>query len=312
MAAKPTVDVIIPVYNAELYIYEALSSIQKQTYPVNKIIIVDDGSTDKSQAEIQRFKNRTKVPVEYIRTQNMGPAHARNIGIKASTADYISIHDADDVALPNKIESQIDLVLKNPEILFVHANYIFTNAEGKHIETRKHNRNKGTPLEGDVSKSIYYKVEDISTPTALIKRSLFNEVGLFDESMRYAEDLDMWMRISKKTKFGYIPEVSLHMRRHETNTTNSSRMFAAMFTFYNRWLSEFPDDSPTTLGLKRYLPYRALLSSGDRLNIKTKLDKKIQDRLLPFGNIYLAILVRIPYWIGKAIQRLFSSRNYLP
>jgi glycosyltransferase involved in cell wall biosynthesis len=303
--SSPTIDVIIPVYNTEAYIIEALKSIEKQTYPVHKVFVINDASTDKSREKILAYKSTSNLSIEYIElSKNRGPAHARNVGIKLSSAKFLSFHDADDTITPDKIERQIKYMTENPKVLLTHTNFIYTDESGKHIETSIHNRRKGVPLHGDVRKSIFYNIFYLSAPTVIVARTALDQVGLFDENMRYGEDMDMWIKISKISNFGYIPEICLYMRRHATNTTNYlDKMFEGLFPFYNKWLMEFPDDTPVVKGVKISIPYYAFKAKSHRKFIEKELKPDLKVKLFPFGSLSNAIITSIPWWIVKFIKK---------
>jgi len=111
-AKLPLVSVVIPVYNVEQYIQEALDSALKQTYRNIEIIVVDDGSPDNSVAIIQKRYNDPRLRI--VRQRNRGLAGARNTGIRHASGQYVAFLDSDDFWQPNKIELQIDAMLKNP------------------------------------------------------------------------------------------------------------------------------------------------------------------------------------------------------
>jgi glycosyltransferase involved in cell wall biosynthesis len=302
---EPSVDVIIPVYNTELYIIEALESIERQTYPINKVFVINDASTDRSRDKILNYKEKSPLNIEYIELkENKGPAHARNIGIKLSNADYLSFHDADDVITPDKISLQVAYMAEHHDVLFTHTNFVFMDGEGKHIETEHYNRRRGVPVEGDVRELIYYNIFFMSSPTVVIARSAFDRVGLFDENMRYGEDMDIWMKISKISDFGYIPKVCLYMRRHASNTTNSQKMFEGLFPFYNRWLMEFPNDTYVVKSIRTAMPYLAFKSKSRRKFIEQNLREDIQRKLFPFG-LTFAILTGFPRWTLKFFKKMY-------
>lgn len=302
----PTVDVIIPLYNAELYITEALESMERQTYPINKVFVINDASTDKSRDKLLKYKENSRLNIEYIELkENRGPAHARNVGIKLSQADFLSFHDADDVIVPDKIERQIKYMVDQPEVLLTHTNFIYTDEKGEHIETEHYNRRRGVPLHGDVSRLIFYNIFYLSAPTVIITRRAIDRVGLFDEEMRYGEDMDMWIKISKISEFGYIPEVCLYMRRHTGNTTNSKKMFEGLFPFYNKWLMEFPNDTVAVKGVKTSIPYHAFKSRERRFFIHQNLKDEIKRKLFPLGSLEFAIAIGFPRWVMKFFKKIF-------
>ena len=200
-----SVSVVIPAFNAGESIGRALDSVFAQTLKPNEVIVVDDGSSDDTRDETKRYGRKVK----YIHQENGGPSKARNTGIEAAKATWIAFLDADDEWLPTKLEEQIELLQRHPELMWCGANAI-NNNQG--IETyRSSPLNASEGLAGRDYFDSYllavgneYIIE--ATNTFVIKRCVFDEVGMFDTSFVRAEDSDMWCRIAfEYPKFGYIP-----------------------------------------------------------------------------------------------------------
>jgi glycosyltransferase involved in cell wall biosynthesis len=205
----PKVSVIIPVYNAEKYIKDAIDSVLNQTYKDLEIVVVDDGSTDKTKeiVEIQRRKVvRVHVDIEYIYQMNKGPGAARNTGIKAATGEYIAFLDSDDMWMPEKIGKQVVKFKENPDYGLIHTDRIRLEPDGTLRTT------KGKTLEGDVFKELLMG-NFIVCSSVLIKKSCFDDIGLFDEDRNNrAEDYDIWLRIAKNYQIGFIAEPLIRYR----------------------------------------------------------------------------------------------------
>ncbi|MCS7351792.1 MAG: glycosyltransferase family A protein, partial [Anaerolineae bacterium] len=127
MRAK--VSVIIPCYNQGMFLAEAIQSIIDQDYSDKEIIVVDDGSTDNTRDVVLRFKDK----IMYIRQDNKGVARARNIGIQASSGDYIAFLDADDVALPGRLKLEAEILDQFPEVGLVASDAYLINEMGHPI-----------------------------------------------------------------------------------------------------------------------------------------------------------------------------------
>ncbi len=191
------IDVIIPMYNSRNTIFDCINSVLKQTRIdlINAIIIVDDGSTDDCALYIKNvFCDENKIKL--IRKENGGVSTARNVGIKASKAKWIALLDSDDIWLPEKIEKQWEMVSKYKKIQFIGCN---RNNEKVHWGKRVRHDLYMLDLRHILIKTWPH------TSTALIRREIFDEVGFFNENMRYAEDGDMWNRIACKYPLFYIP-----------------------------------------------------------------------------------------------------------
>ena len=165
------ISVVIPAYNAEDTIIDCLHGVLEQTRAdlIEEILIIDDGSKDNTVEVIN--SNITDNRVKVISKENGGVSTARNLGIKTAKAEWIALLDSDDVWKPNKIEKQIEAIKKYPDISFIGAN---RNAE---------NVKMGKRIEGNLYSLTLRNILVKNWPhtsTALIKKSVFDEVGLFD------------------------------------------------------------------------------------------------------------------------------------
>lgn len=182
------ISTIIPMYNSSDTIVSAIESVLNQTYsePL-EIIVVNDGSTDGCEEIVQKIidNNKTNRIIKLINKENGGVSTARNCGIKEATGEWIALLDSDDVWLPEKLEKQIEVIEKNPQIKFLGTNvndevYPFFGKAKLDLFTLN-------------AMQIILKWYP-STPTILAKKSLFIKAGLFDESRRQGEDCDLWLR----------------------------------------------------------------------------------------------------------------------
>jgi len=194
MIEKPLISIVIPTYNSAQFVGAAVESVLKQTYSHFEIIVVDDGSTDNTASVLAPYKDR----IQYIKKQNGGPASARNIGIKQARGEYVAFLDADDVWLPPKLETQLDAM--NGDIALV--------GEGDF--------HKG---ECSSSRIITYKEllqkNYFCNSSVIVKKSCFDEVGLYNESPEFkaVEDWDMWLRIANKFPVQLLPSNLVQIRQ---------------------------------------------------------------------------------------------------
>jgi glycosyltransferase involved in cell wall biosynthesis len=197
---------VIPAFNAGASIARAIKSVLSQTLLPDEIIVVDDGSGDNTREETLRFGDK----VRYIRQENQGPGQARNTGIKAAKSTWIAFLDSDDEWMPNRLEAQIGLLRRNPDLMWCGANAVNNNGG---TETFRSNPDKAARgLAGrDCFDCYLTAVGDghiiEATNTFLIRKDVFDAAGLFDPTFLRAEDSDMWCRIAfAYPKFGYINE----------------------------------------------------------------------------------------------------------
>jgi len=190
----PKVSVITPLYNAKRYIEKAINSILNQTYKDLESIVIDDGSTDGS-GELVKDKFGDKV--RYIYQENRGAAAAVNKGISLSQGDYIAFCDSDDWWLPNKLEKQIQFLETNQNFGLVYSD-AFLAKEG--VPTRKTwlQSRQALPCSGSKEKclvSLFTKNFIPAPLTVLMRKSIFNKVGLFNEKFPSTYDYEYWFRL---------------------------------------------------------------------------------------------------------------------
>lgn len=187
---------VVPTFNRRTTLGRCLDSILNQTCPVNSIIVVDDGSTDGTEEWIRS----TYPTVQLISQSNQGVSSARNTGIRSASTDWIAFLDSDDAWLPDKIERQIEFLQSNSEYKICHT-------EEKWIYQGK--QKKVPPAYAKQGGWIFERclpVCAISPSTALIHRSVFDEVGTFDEDLPACEDYDLWLRIASRYSVGLVDE----------------------------------------------------------------------------------------------------------
>ena len=186
MKGGECVSVIIPMYNAEEVVIRAIESARAQTYRRLEIIVVDDGSTDDSRAVVKKYISKTGAKnIRLITKKNGGVSSARNAGIKEAKGKFIAFLDADDVWFPEKTELQMRVMNDHPDAGMVGA--LITTA-----------RKIRTIADGNiVSVSIRNQIfsNSFQTSTVMIRRAAVKKAGLFDETQRYAEEGNFWIRI---------------------------------------------------------------------------------------------------------------------
>lgn len=181
------ISVIIPTYNCDKYIGEALDSVIRQTYTDYEIIVIDDGSTDSTRAVIENNYHT----VRYYYLENSGVAAARNFGISKARGELIAFLDADDVWLPEKLEKQVVLFEADKTVGMVFTENSFFNEEGK---TSDKANKRDRLMSGDIIKNIFLH-SYVVTSTVMVRKKVFDTVGSFEVGLTVAEDDNMWMRI---------------------------------------------------------------------------------------------------------------------
>jgi glycosyltransferase involved in cell wall biosynthesis len=198
------VSVIIPTYNSDRYICEAIDSVLCQTYHDYEIIVIDDGSTDDTGSTIaERYPM-----VRYYFVENKGAAAARNLGISKAQGKFIAFLDADDRWLPTKLEKQVSLLRNDSHLGMVFAENSFFNERGT---TQERVNKRDRLMNGDIVRNIFLN-SYVATPTVMVLKSVFEVVGLFEEDLVVAEDDNMWMRIGMKYGIELIDEPLVECR----------------------------------------------------------------------------------------------------
>lgn len=233
-----TIDVIIPAYNAEKFIERTLQSVVSQTYPPEKIIIVNDGSTDKTVEIVEEFIKKESIPIVLVSQINKGPNCARNAGLTHSDSEFVAFVDADDFWEKKKLEFQIELFSKtdNEKLGVIYSEYLLVNELGKEIKKKI-----GFPfIRGNVFDSLLRGNVIIgSCSSVLVRRECFDQAGLFDESLSGSEDWDMWLRISKEYDFDFSEgSVVFITDRDKSNNKDYESMIVNRIRFLNKWIDE--------------------------------------------------------------------------
>lgn len=227
------ISVIIPMYNSEATIQRVISSVLIQTYNNLEVIIVDDASSDCSADIINSIKDSR---IKYIKNQkNMGPAASRNIGVKQARYDYIAFEDSDDEWLPDKLKMQMELMNSDKELGLVYCAYTYTT-EKSQIKVPP-NCYKKEELEGYIFESIW-KENKIGTPTILMKKECFNNVGGFNSSLKSIEDWEFVLRVAQKYKIGYLNQAMVNADYTREGVNNR---YDAQIDAYICMMKEFPN-----------------------------------------------------------------------
>lgn len=241
MLMNPLVSAIVPVYNGERYLSEALDSALAQTYPNVEIIVVDDGSTDLSQAIAAQYAREHPEKVHVIHQANGGTGAARNTAIKAARGSYIAMLDQDDVWTPAHLAEAIAVLESDPSVGLVHANIRIL--EDRILDDGTLDNILHPPMprswlpSDDVFVRILLRQAHIPCLTVVFRRSLVELIGGFaPEFFRLGnDDRDMWLRISKIAGVRYIDSVHGCWRRHGNNQSgNFEKMRKGQFLLVER------------------------------------------------------------------------------
>ena len=238
----PKVSVIIPVYNCERHIREAITSVLAQTYKDYELIVIDDGSTDRSGRIVQEEFGET---AKYYRQRNGGAARARNAGVQQSSGRLIAFLDADDIWLPEKLAIQVPILENRLEIGLVHCDVEGIDSSGRHVRVWRNSGRK------DAYARQFLKGHIIAPYASLIRKDIFLKAGGFDEDFPVAgyEDLEFSIRIGQLCEIYCVDKPLVKHREWARTTGNVARSLANREIFLQKVIGRFG----TRPGLKRFL-----------------------------------------------------------
>jgi glycosyltransferase involved in cell wall biosynthesis len=191
-----TVTVVIPTFDRSGTIGRALDSVWAQTRAPNEIVVVDDGSTDDTGRSIERDYPQ----VTYVYQSNAGVSSARNRGVSIASSEWIAFLDSDDAWEPEKLERQLEALEQYPEYPLCHTNEKWIRNGRRVNEGRRHAKSGGWIFQRCLPLCV------VSPSAAVVRRSLLEELGGFDESLPVCEDYDMWLRISASYPVLFLDE----------------------------------------------------------------------------------------------------------
>jgi glycosyltransferase involved in cell wall biosynthesis len=200
-----SVSCIVPVYNGERYLKQAVDSILAQSYRPLEVIVADDGSTDRTVALLAGYGDR----VRYLKQNNCGPAATRNLGLNAARGEFLAFLDQDDLWHQEKLKKQLARFAARPELdaCIAHVK-LFWVGEMQEEAARLQNHSRGRVVPG------------YTTGTLLTRRTLFDQVGGFDTSLWFGDATDWFLRVEELGKvIELMPDVLLYHRMHESNLT---------------------------------------------------------------------------------------------
>ena len=207
----PGVSVIIPVYNGERFLAEAIRSVIDQAMPLDEIIVVDDGSIDNTGELVANLAD--EGPIHYVFQANQGPAAARNHGLRLARGEIIAFQDADDLWASDRLRLQLQILDRRPEVsLVIGRTCFFFDGTAPELTAPK-------PVESeDLTAPRWF----LSMHCGLYRRTAFTEVGVFDETLLIHDDVD-WFRRAVALGLTTLPhdDVVLFHRRHADNLTNN-------------------------------------------------------------------------------------------
>lgn len=317
VARAPRVSVIVPVFNAERFIKAALGSVLAQTYDDYEIIVVDDGSTDGTQAAVTEMSG----PIRYVPQPNQGPSVARNTGITTSRGALVCFLDSDDAWLPDKLAIQVAMIDAQPDLGLIFADEDEFDEDGIQcaslLGTSRFNSAIPDRLPIPAAFQKILRENFILTSTVMARRECFDAAGLFDPALRASEDRDMWSRIAARYPIAAIRQVLGRKRvvpsslSRDLETTLRCRIL--MWTKTRRLFPDLaPRDTVNALLASTYLQLGfVLLNKGNTRESRELAMKAIGASRSPREWLLGACLVFFS-WTGKPLaDRVFGINRRL-
>lgn len=218
---SPLVSVIIPCYNSAAHISEAIDSVLAQDYSNIEVIVVDDGSTDNSIDILRQFGDKIIV----LQQANQGPAAARNAGMRIANGQFIAFNDSDDLWLPGKLTAQISYLQQHPDIGLCYCGWAIWHGETslEQISAQLASTGQAATAEDTYYSGWLYlkllKDSVIHTITAVLRRDVIDNIGMFNTDYRIGEDHDLWLRISQRYQMAKLSRTYAVYRDNPDSTT---------------------------------------------------------------------------------------------
>lgn len=236
MKSENTIAVIVPVFNGEKFIVRALNTIFEQSFLPTEVIIVDDGSKDKTVELINRYiadNIKVKKYLKILYQKNKGAGAARNKALAITTSKWIAFLDSDDLWDKKKLEKINEIIMKNPDVgIITHDEY---EAEENNLNSQKYiPRHKNLKRE-DLFLQLY-KGNIFSTSCMVIKKEIIEKAGNFDETLLSAQDYDLWIRCSQYSNVIYLKEpLATYIVRSDNITSNTYRRYKCEIKIYKKY-----------------------------------------------------------------------------
>lgn len=239
---NPKISVVMSVYNGEQHLRESIESILSQTFTDFEFVIVNDGSTDNSPEIIKSYDDaRTRI---INNEENIGLTKSLNNAIKQARGEYIARQDADDISLPNRLELQLEYLEGHPEVALLGTGIYVISEDGETVEKRiMHPNPKKSLLKGN--RFIHGSV--------MFRKSVIDEFGAYNETLKYSQDYELWLRMSKKYDVRNLTALLYKLRMHRGSILSRKVEEQQMYAVLARKLAMNEIKEETLLNLQENL-----------------------------------------------------------
>jgi GT2 family glycosyltransferase len=264
---QPLVSVVMPVFNGERFIAEAIDSALNQEYPHVEVIVIDDGSSDRTVEIVRGYDDRVRLLMQ----ENKGSAAARNMGVRDAKGHYVAFLDADDVWHPAKLREQVG-AMQRGGYKMAYSQFKVWNPQpgGGFVPAERMFSEDNPALLGDIRLVTGWTYADLLldcfvwTSTVIVERAELLKAGLFDEILRKGQDYDLWLRLSRNIQMIGLEQPTALYRHHGGNITHSVKHvnyeYLILSTALRKWGEAGPDKRTPPPGLVQSRLARSMLS----------------------------------------------------
>ena len=226
----PLVSVVMPAYNTEKYISEAIESILNQTFKDFEFIIIDDGSTDKTWEIIQSYAEKDKRIIPVKNEKNLKISRTLNKGIAMSKGKYIARMDADDWSYPSRLEKQVEFMERNTDVVVSGGYIVVCDETLSPVYVRKY------PVTDKSIRSKMFIYNPFAHPSVMFRTfPIKEEKCVYDHNLHGAEDYDLYFRLGKRGKFANLNDVILKYRISDNSVSYKGHVRQGLLTLYIRF-----------------------------------------------------------------------------
>ncbi len=253
------ISVVIPCYNAAAFLREAIESVISQDYagPL-EVLVADDDSSDGSREIAESFGPPVRVLLKPPESKR-GAAAARNRCIRAATQPLVAFLDADDLYMPGHLNALAEVMMARPELGLVYdKGYDFDSSSGQILNPRF-----SEPHEPRTTPDKLLLDQCFGPGDVMVRRSMFDRVGLFDESLWHVEDHDMWLRIIEAFPAAYVPFDGFRYRQHAGQASNNPEIWRQGKRVLSRAVARYPYSRTTVRKRRAVLAYRLALAAHE-------------------------------------------------
>lgn len=207
----PKITVLMPVYNGEKYLRDAIESVLNQTYKNFEFIIINDGSTDNSRVIIESYSDNRIILIN--NKSNIKLIKSLNMGLEIAKGKYVARMDCDDICSPDRLCKQLSFLEKNRDVCLIGSNFKLIDSSGKFISNFLFPQNHNL-----LCWSLCF-YSPICHPSVMFRKDVVCSIGGYNMKCLHAEDYDLWYRLSKNNKIANLPDFLLYLRKHQNNVS---------------------------------------------------------------------------------------------